>query len=114
MRAFTVAVLVGADLQTKGNEKRERVDNRDSENGDDPEARIHAEQQQRAECAQNDERPKKGLGIEAHGYFSSTREPRIFWLLNALRKLGTSRSINSKYDDNAGVFCCALQRISSL
>ena len=31
--------------------------------------------------------------------------PRIFWLLSALRKFGTSRSINSKYDDSAGVFC---------
>ena len=41
-------------------------------------------------------------------YFSRTRVPRIFWLLSALRKLGTSRSISSKYDDSAGVFCCAL------
>src|SRR5207249_6134844 len=42
------------------------------------------------------------------GHFSSTRVPLIFWLLSALRKLGTRRSISSKYDDRAGVFCWAL------
>ena len=41
-------------------------------------------------------------------HLSRTRVPRIFWLLSALRKFGTSRSISSKYDDSAGVFCCAL------
>jgi hypothetical protein len=41
-------------------------------------------------------------------YFNRTRVPLIFWLLSALRKFGTSRSISSKYDDSAGVFCCAL------
>jgi hypothetical protein len=29
-------------------------------------------------------------------YLSSTRVPRIFWLLSALRKFGTNRSISSK------------------
>ena len=29
-------------------------------------------------------------------YLSRTREPLIFWLLSALRKLGTRRSISSK------------------
>ena len=42
------------------------------------------------------------------GYFSRTRVPLIFWLLSVLRKSGTSRSISSKYDDSAGVFCWAL------
>src|ERR1017187_2564631 len=46
-------------------------------------------------------------------YFSRTRVPLIFWLLSVLRKSGTMRSINSKYDESAGVFCCALYRISS-
>ena len=32
----------------------------------------------------------------------------IFWLLSVLRKLGISRSISSKYDESAGVFCCEL------
>ena len=41
-------------------------------------------------------------------YFSRTRVPLIFWLLSALRKFGTSRSISSKYEDSAGVFCWAL------
>ena len=39
--------------------------------------------------------------------------PLIFWLLSALRKLGTRRSISSKYEDSAGVFCCAGYRIYS-
>ena len=39
-------------------------------------------------------------------YFSSTRVPLIFWVLSVLRNLGTMRSISSKYDDSAGVFCC--------
>ena len=47
------------------------------------------------------------LPLTRVGYFSSTRVPRIFWLLSALRKSGTSRSISSKYDDSAGMFCCA-------
>src|SRR5262249_2543514 len=46
-------------------------------------------------------------------YFKSTRVPRIFWLLRALRKFGTRRSINSKYDDSAGVFVCELYSTSS-
>jgi len=51
----------------------------------------------------------------AHGpvYFSKTLVPRIFWLLSVPRKSGTMRSINSKYEDNAGVSCCALYKISS-
>src|SRR5689334_648976 len=36
-------------------------------------------------------------------YLRRTRVPRIFWLLSALRKFGTRRSISSKYDDSAGV-----------
>jgi hypothetical protein len=32
----------------------------------------------------------------SRAYFSRTREPLIFWLLSALRKLGTRRSISSK------------------
>jgi hypothetical protein len=36
------------------------------------------------------------------------RDPLIFCVLNVLRKLGISRSINSKYDDSAGVLCCGL------
>ena len=39
---------------------------------------------------------------------NNTRVPLIFWLLSAVRKFGTSRSISSKYDDSAGVFCCEL------
>jgi hypothetical protein len=46
-------------------------------------------------------------------HFSRTRVPLIFWLLSAVRKFGTRRSISSKYEDKAGVFCCALYRISS-
>ena len=42
------------------------------------------------------------------GYFRSTRVPRIFWALRVLRKLGITRSINSKYVDSAGTLCCAL------
>jgi hypothetical protein len=41
-------------------------------------------------------------------YFSRTRVPLIFWLLSVLRKLGMIWSINSKYEDSAGVFCCGL------
>ena len=41
-------------------------------------------------------------------YFSRIREPRTFWVLSAFRKLGISLSINSKYEDSAGVFCGAL------
>ena len=41
-------------------------------------------------------------------YFSRTRVPRIFWALSVFRKLGTSRSISSKYEESAGVFCAAL------
>src|SRR4029079_12862477 len=41
-------------------------------------------------------------------YLRRIREPRTFCVLNAFRKLGISLSINSKYDDSAGVFCCAL------
>src|SRR5262249_8596372 len=53
-------------------------------------------------------RPSTDAGSVGPRYLSRTRVPRIFWLLSALRKFGTSRSISSKYDDNAGVFCCAL------
>jgi hypothetical protein len=42
------------------------------------------------------------------GYFRRTRVPLIFWVLRALRKFGTSRSMSSKYEDSAGVFCWAL------
>src|SRR6476620_1156741 len=41
-------------------------------------------------------------------YFMRIREPLIFWLLRVLRKLGTSRSMSSKYEDSAGVACCGL------
>jgi len=36
-------------------------------------------------------------------YLSRTRLPWIFCALNVLRKAGSRRSINSKYDDRAGV-----------
>lgn len=36
-------------------------------------------------------------------YFSKTLVPRIFWLLKVPRNAGTTRSINSKYDESAGV-----------
>ena len=58
------------------------------------------------------EKREQSSGMNSHvewpRYFSRTRVPRIFWLLSALRKFGTRRSISSKYDDRAGVFCCAL------
>jgi len=41
-------------------------------------------------------------------YFMRIREPLIFWLLRVLRKLGTRRSISSKYEERAGVACCGL------
>ena len=44
----------------------------------------------------------------------STRVPLIFWVLSALRKFGINLSMISKYDERAGIFCCALYRISSL
>src|SRR4028118_290669 len=55
-----------------------------------------------------------GLRYGGPGYFSRMREPRTFCVLRAFRKLGTSLSISSKYDDSAGVFCWALYRICSL
>ena len=41
-------------------------------------------------------------------YCRRTRVPLMLWLLRVLRKLGISRSINSKYDDSAGVLWLAL------
>src|SRR5689334_22076290 len=77
-------------------------------------------QQHRTE-KRNDERDRDPQGRGEQGgdqpdaerlhvdhYFRRTRVPLIFWLLSALRKFGTRRSISSKYDDSAGVFCCAL------
>ena len=49
-----------------------------------------------------------GTARRAAAYFSRMRVPLIFWLLRALRKFGTRRSISSKYEDRAGVFCWAL------
>src|SRR3989442_1896433 len=46
-------------------------------------------------------------------YLRRTRVPLIFWLLSALRKSGTMRSISSKYDARAGGFVCELYRIAS-
>ncbi len=43
----------------------------------------------------------------------STRVPLIFVLLSALRKFGINLSMISKYDESAGVFCCALYNTSS-
>ena len=40
-------------------------------------------------------------------YLRSMRVPRIVWVLSALRNVGRSRSISSKYDERAGVFCDA-------
>ena len=34
--------------------------------------------------------------------------PLIFCVLRVPRKVGMTLSINSKYDDSAGVFCCEL------
>ena len=45
---------------------------------------------------------------EERAYWRRTRVPLIFWLLSVLRKLGISRSINSKYDESAGVLWFAL------
>ena len=42
-------------------------------------------------------------GPQQRGYFRSTRVPRIFCELSVLRNVGSRRSINSKYDDSAGV-----------
>jgi hypothetical protein len=39
--------------------------------------------------------PDLKIGLTG-GYFRSTRVPRIFWALSVLRKLGITRSINSK------------------
>ena len=36
-------------------------------------------------------------------YWRRTLVPLIYWLLSVFRKLGISLSINSKYDDRAGV-----------
>ena len=41
--------------------------------------------------------------VATAAYLSRTRVPLIFWLLSALRKFGTSRSISSKYEESAGV-----------
>jgi len=46
------------------------------------------------------------------GWLADRYSPRqvylAFWLLSVLRNVGMSRSINSKYDDNAGVVWLAL------
>jgi len=39
---------------------------------------------------------------KVHLYWRRMRVPLMRWLLSVLRKLGISRSINSKYEDSAG------------
>lgn len=116
-RAFTLfegfsASPFSLDADAEREQKRRRVDRGNGgngEHGDGAQSRTHAKQEQRAKCGQHGDRLDDASRVDTHGgYFSRTRDPRIFWLLNALRKLGTSRSISSKYDDKAGVFCCAL------
>ena len=49
-------------------------------------------------------RPEAVLAWRNRSYFSSTRVPRIFCALIALRNVGNRRSISSKNDDSAGVW----------
>ena len=91
----------------EGQQERQSVDGGEREQRERAGARVQGEEQQRRTRGSDEQR----FGMERHGavdYLSRTRVPLIFWLLSALRKLGTRRSISSKYDESAGVFCCAL------
>lgn len=64
-----------------------------------------------AVSAQRTGRPVRGersASPPTPAYFNRTRVPRTFCRLSVFRKVGTSRSISSKYDESAGVFCEAL------
>ena len=93
-RPAGAALKEGAERQPVEHDRRDRHHRSDSE--------IEGQQHQEAEPGRHDQTG----GMNLH--FSRTRVPRIFWLLSALRKFGTRRSISSKYDDSAGVFVCAL------
>src|SRR5689334_4714129 len=109
-RATTVNVKLGVVYGRSSAADRERAGKRqhavdDHSHGErHGRARVERPPHQQQHRDGDDERAR----IEPDGHLSSTRVPRIFWLLSALRKFGTSQSISSKYDDSAGVFCCAL------
>src|SRR5438874_4337856 len=93
--------------------QRRPVDDGDRHGGRDGPPELQTQHHQGGERQENEQPAGMNSHVEWPRYFSRTRVPRIFWLLSALRKLGTSRSMSSKYEDSAGVFCCALYRISS-
>src|SRR5437867_12833656 len=88
--------------------QRQPVDDRGRDGGWDGPPELQTQHHQASERQENEQPARMNSHGQRPRYFSRTRVPRIFWLLSALRKLGTSRSMSSKYEDSAGVFCCAL------
>jgi hypothetical protein len=97
----------------QGEKERQRIDQRHGDDRAKPQPDVDAQHQHDSEDGEDEQafrmeskhRTSRSNGLR---YFKRTRVPLIFWLLSALRKSGTMRSINSKYDDSAGVFVCAL------